>query len=74
MLLLKLEKLLNRSPRIDECYSRKSNLFSIENTFSNLNYYEFVSDKYATCNGIIILGGRLFSRIPFMRKYQIGEK
>ena len=42
--------------------------FSIENTFSNLNYYEFVSDKYATLQLNHNFGGRLFSRIPFMRK------
>ena len=42
--------------------------FSIENTFSNLNYYEFVSDKYATLQWNHNFGGRLFSRIPFMRK------
>jgi hypothetical protein len=28
--------------------------FTIENTFSNLNFYEFVSDQ-RRCNGIIIL-------------------
>ncbi len=42
--------------------------FSIENTFSNLNFYEFVTDKYATVQWEHNFGGRLFSRIPFMRK------
>ena len=42
--------------------------FTIENTFSNLNYYEFVSDQYATLQWNHNFGGRLFSRIPFMRK------
>lgn len=42
--------------------------FSIENTFSNLNFYEFVSDQYATFQWEHNFGGRLFSRIPFMRK------
>ncbi|MEZ7516332.1 DUF5686 family protein [Flavobacterium frigidarium] len=42
--------------------------FTIENTFSNLNFYEFVSDQYATVQWEHNFGGRLFSRIPFMRK------
>ena len=42
--------------------------FSIENTFSNLNFYEFVTDQYATLQWEHNFGGRLFSRIPFMRK------
>jgi hypothetical protein len=43
-------------------------LFTIENTFSNLNYYEFVTDKYATFQWNHDFNGRLFGRIPFMRK------
>ncbi|SHF86550.1 CarboxypepD_reg-like domain-containing protein [Flavobacterium segetis] len=42
--------------------------FTIENTFSNLNFYEFVSDQYATLQWNHNFSGRLFSRIPFMRK------
>ncbi|KAB1154314.1 DUF5686 and carboxypeptidase-like regulatory domain-containing protein [Flavobacterium luteum] len=42
--------------------------FSIENTFNNLNFYEFVSDQYATFQWNHNFNGRLFSRIPFMRK------
>ncbi|MDI5948085.1 DUF5686 and carboxypeptidase-like regulatory domain-containing protein [Flavobacterium yafengii] len=42
--------------------------FTIENTFSNLNFYEFVSDQYATLQWNHNFNGRLFSRIPFMRK------
>ena len=42
--------------------------FTRENTFSNLNFYEFVSDEYATLQWNHNFGGRLFSRIPFMRK------
>ncbi|NRS88973.1 hypothetical protein HNQ02_001893 [Flavobacterium sp. 7E] len=42
--------------------------FTIENTFSNLNFYEFVTDQYATVQWEHNFGGRLFSRIPFMRK------
>lgn len=43
-------------------------LFTIENSFSNLNYYEFVTDKYATLQWNHDFNGRLFARIPFMRK------
>lgn len=42
--------------------------FNIENTFYNLNYYEFVSDQYTTFNWEHNFQGRLFARIPFMRK------
>ena len=42
--------------------------FTIENTFSNLNFYEFVSDQYATLEWNHNFSGRLFARIPFMRK------
>ena len=42
--------------------------FNIENTFNNLNYYEFVSDQYTTLNWEHNFQGRLFSRIPMMRK------
>ena len=42
--------------------------FTVENTFSNLNYYEFVTDKYATMQWYHNFNGRLFSRIPFLRK------
>ncbi len=42
--------------------------FTIENTFSNLNFYEFVTDQYATLQWEHNFGGRIFSRVPFMRK------
>ena len=42
--------------------------FQIENTFSNLNYYEFVSDEYATMQWEHNFQGKLFARIPLMRK------
>jgi len=42
--------------------------FTIENTFSNLNFYEFMSDQYATMQWEHNFQGRLFARIPFMRK------
>ncbi len=42
--------------------------FTIENTFSNLNFYDFISDQYATMQWEHNFQGRLFARIPFMRK------
>lgn len=42
--------------------------FTIDNTFSNLDYYEFITDTYATFQWNHDFNGRLFSRIPFMRK------
>ena len=42
--------------------------FTIENTFSNLNFYEFISDQYLTLKWDHNFNGRIFSRIPFMRK------
>jgi hypothetical protein len=43
-------------------------LFMIKNTFSNLNFYEFISDRYATLQWEHDFQGRLLSRIPIMRK------
>ena len=42
--------------------------FTIENTFSNLNFYEFISDQYLTLKWDHNFNGRIFARIPFMRK------
>ncbi len=42
--------------------------FIIGRTFSNLNFYEFVSDQYATLIWEHNFQGRLLSRIPVMRK------
>lgn len=42
--------------------------FLIENTFSNLNFYEFVSDEYATLQWEHNFQGKLFARVPFLRK------
>ena len=42
--------------------------FVIGNTFSNLNFYEFVSDRYATLQWEHNFQGRLFSRIPIIKK------
>ncbi|WP_395048644.1 DUF5686 family protein [Flavobacterium sp.] len=43
-------------------------LFDISNTFSNLQYYEFVADQYVTFKWDHDFHGRFFARIPFMRK------
>jgi Family of unknown function (DUF5686)/CarboxypepD_reg-like domain len=42
--------------------------FNIVNSFSNLRFYEFVADQYVTLKWDHNFNGRLFSRIPFMRK------
>ena len=42
--------------------------FTLENTFSNVNYYEFVTDEYAMLQWNHDFNGRLFSRVPFLRK------
>jgi len=43
-------------------------IFDISNTFSNLKYYEFVTDQYMTLKWDHDFQGRFFARIPFMRK------
>jgi hypothetical protein len=43
-------------------------IFDISNTFSNLKYYEFVTDQYVTFKWDHDFQGRFFARIPFMRK------
>lgn len=47
--------------------------FSIYNTFSQLDFYEFVSDTYASFHAEHNFNGRLFSRIPFLRKLNLRE-
>ena len=42
--------------------------FTIENTFNNLSFYEFVTDQYATFQWIHNFQGKLFARVPFLRK------
>ncbi len=42
--------------------------FTIENTFSNLNFYEFITDQYATFQWNHNFNGKIFARIPLMRK------
>ncbi|KUF42036.1 hypothetical protein AS361_13445 [Myroides marinus] len=47
--------------------------FNIQNTFANLNYYEFVTDQYASLHLEHNFGGRLFSRIPWLRDFNLRE-
>jgi hypothetical protein len=47
--------------------------FSIYNTFSQLDFYEFVTDTYASLHVEHNFNGRFFSRIPFLRKYNLRE-
>ncbi|PIF00404.1 MAG: hypothetical protein CR994_06500 [Maribacter sp.] len=48
-------------------------LFVIYNTFPNLDFYEFVTDTYASVNLEHNFNGRLFSRIPLVRKWNLRE-
>ncbi|MGR7812404.1 DUF5686 family protein [Lacinutrix undariae] len=45
--------------------------FSIYNTFSQLDYYEFVTDTYTALHLEHNFNGRLFSRIPFLKKQNL---
>ena len=47
--------------------------FSIYNTFSQLDFYEFVTDSYASLHLEHNFNGRLFSRIPWLRKLNLRE-
>ena len=49
------------------------NLFSIYGTFPQLNYYEFITDTYATLHLEHNFGGRIFGRIPFLKKLNLRE-
>ena len=48
-------------------------VFSLYNTFPNLDFYEFVTDTYATVHLEHNFNGRIFSRIPFLRKLNLRE-
>ncbi|GHC56954.1 membrane protein [Ulvibacter litoralis] len=47
--------------------------FSVYNSFSQLDYYEFVSDTYASVHLQHNFGGRIFQRIPLIRKLNLRE-
>ncbi|WP_299895161.1 DUF5686 and carboxypeptidase-like regulatory domain-containing protein [uncultured Aquimarina sp.] len=46
---------------------------SIQNTFPLLNFYEFVTDTYAAVHIEHNFNGRIFSRIPLLRKLNLRE-
>jgi len=48
-------------------------LWTIYNTFPNLNFYEFVTDTYATIHLEHNFNGRIFSRIPIIRNWNLRE-
>ncbi len=48
-------------------------LFTIYNTFHNLNFYEFVTDTYTSVHLEHNFNGRLFSRLPLIRKWNLRE-
>lgn len=48
-------------------------LFSIYNTFSQLDFYEFVSDEYVSVHFQHNFGGRIFQRIPWIRDLNLRE-
>ncbi|MDO6760663.1 DUF5686 family protein [Tamlana sp. 2_MG-2023] len=45
--------------------------FSIYNTFSQIDFYEFVTDTYASVHVEHNFNGRLFSRIPLIKKFNL---
>lgn len=47
--------------------------FTIDNTFSNLNFYEFVADQYATLQIDHHFNGKLFAYVPKLRKLNLRE-
>ncbi|SDW41596.1 CarboxypepD_reg-like domain-containing protein [Lutibacter oricola] len=47
--------------------------FTIENTYALLDYYEFITDQYASVHLEHNFNGRLFSRLPLLRKLNLRE-
>ncbi|WP_373072731.1 DUF5686 family protein [Zeaxanthinibacter enoshimensis] len=47
--------------------------FTLYNTFPNLDFYEFVTDTYVSLHLEHNFNGRLFSRIPLLRKANLRE-
>ena len=48
-------------------------LFTIYTTFPNLNFYEFVTDEYLALHMEHHFNGRIFSRLPLLRKLNLRE-
>ena len=42
--------------------------FIIDNTYNLLNYYDFVSDQYTSLHLEHNFNGKLFARVPMLRK------
>jgi Family of unknown function (DUF5686)/CarboxypepD_reg-like domain len=42
--------------------------FTIDNTYNLMNYYEFITDQYTSLHLEHHFNGKIFSRIPFMKK------
>lgn len=47
--------------------------FNIQNTFGLLNYYEFITDSYASLHFEHNFNGRIFAKIPLLRKLNLRE-
>jgi hypothetical protein len=47
--------------------------FTIENTYALLDYYEFITDSYASIHFEHNFNGRLLSRVPLLRKLNLRE-
>lgn len=47
--------------------------FQIDNTYNLMNFYEFVADEYAAVQLEHHFNGRIFSRIPYLRKLNLRE-
>ena len=47
--------------------------FQLYNTFSQLDYYEFVTDTYVAAHFEHNFNGRLFSRLPLLRDLNLRE-
>ncbi|WP_268223177.1 DUF5686 and carboxypeptidase-like regulatory domain-containing protein [Sinomicrobium oceani] len=47
--------------------------FSIFNTFPNLDFYEFVTDTYVSMHLEHNFNGRIFARVPLLRKLNLRE-
>lgn len=47
--------------------------FIIENTYNLMNYYEFVADEYVSLHLEHNFNGKLFARVPLLRKLNLRE-
>lgn len=47
--------------------------FTIRSNYSNLNYYEFITDEYASLHIEHNFNGRIFSKIPLLRNLNLRE-